>query len=472
MRRALEKRTGSAPALSLAAALALVSTPAGRWCAHGSRQVDLGARSEASTEGPSLTIILTSDVRGEVGNLAQRATLVDQARAQSGTLVQVDAGDLFPVLEPDALSRRARLLLTAYARMGVDALVPGEREIALGPDRLRALANAAGVPLLVANLLGADGQGLFPAVRLVRTPNGPIGIFGIVEFPETELASLSSRWGLKTTDPIAAARAAVSSLRAEGATLVIGCLHVAGGSARARAIAALAGGVDVVVLGHGGQGATGEDGKNQGTIRATSRTAFYSGQAGSNVGRIDVRDVGGRRALQYRLLPTAGVPEQVGVALLMRVDAAPVLAHPPTDGPRPPGGVFERWTYAGPNGCALCHEREVRQWKTTDHAHAFATLSEVRRSADPACLGCHMTGFLRPGGTQYLDTATTFFADVGCEDCHGPSGEHVGSANKKKGTSRTVDPVVCLGCHSPDQSVEPFDYAAAVRKVIGPGHGL
>jgi 2',3'-cyclic-nucleotide 2'-phosphodiesterase (5'-nucleotidase family) len=137
---------------------------------------------------------------------------VDQARTQSEALVQVDAGDLFPALEPDALSRKARLLLTAYGRMGVDALVPGEREFALGPDRLRALANATGVPLLAANLVGADGERAFPAIRLVRTAKWPIGIFGIVEFSEAELAFLS-QWGLRTTDPITAARAAVASPR-------------------------------------------------------------------------------------------------------------------------------------------------------------------------------------------------------------------------------------------------------------------
>jgi hypothetical protein len=456
----MSDRFGSRAALSLAG-LVLVSTPAVR-CGRGGGEVS----PETSASGPpSLTIVLTSDIGGELGTLAQRATLVDQARTQSEALVQVDAGDLFPALEPDALSRRARLLLTAYGRMGVDALVPGEREFALGPDRLRALANATGVPLLAANLVGADGEPAFPAIRLVRTAKWPIGIFGIVEFSDAELAFLS-QWGLRTTDPITAARAAVASLHAQGAKLVIGCLHVAAGSRRARAIAERAGGVDVVVLGHG------EDGEKHVTTDGAGRRVFYAGHGGANVGRLDVRNVGGRRALQYHVLHTAGVPEQVGVALLARIDAAPVLAHPAADAPRPPGGIFERWTYASTNGCALCHEREVQQWMTTDHAHAFATLRDAGRSADPACLGCHMTGFLRPGGTQYLDTATISFPDVGCETCHGPSAEHVGSVNKKNGTSRKVDPVVCLGCHAPDQSVEPFDYATALPKIIGPGHGL
>ncbi len=462
MRDAFESRSGSMAAFSVAAGLALVTTPAGR-CGRGGGRVG----SDASAAWlPSLTIVLTSDVGGGLSTLAQHATLVDQARVQSEALVQVDAGDLFPAdVGADDLLRRARLLLAAYARMGVDALVPGENELALGPETLRALTNATGIPLLAANLVRTDGEPVFAALRLVHTAKWPIGIFGIVEFSQTESA-LMSKWGLRTTDPIAAASAAVASLRAQGAKLVVGCLHVAGGLARARAIAARTGGVDVVVLGHG------EEGETAGLTEERSRSVFYAGHGALNVGRIDVRTAGGRRALHYRLLNTAGVPEQVGVALLSRVDAAPVLARPPEDAPKPHHGIFERWTYASTNGCALCHEREVQQWMTTDHAHAFATLRDAGRSADPACLGCHMTGFLRPGGTQYVDTATTSFPDVGCEACHGPSAEHVGSVNKKKGTSLKVDPVVCLGCHAPDQSVEPFDYAVALPKVIGPGHGL
>jgi Cytochrome c554 and c-prime len=461
MHAAHENRSGSLAAFSLAAGLALLPVPAGR-CGRSNSRVGADV---TTSERPSLTIVLTSDVGGELGSLARRATLVDEARAQSGVLVQVDAGGLLPTLELEGLSRRARLLLAAYARMGVDALIPGKSELALGPDKLRSLANAAGVPVLAANLVSANGETVFPALRVVQTGNWPIGIFGIVEFPEAESAIMSP-WGLRTTDPIVAARAAVASLHAQGAKFVIGCLHVPGGTARAHTIAALSGAVDVVVLSHGG------DPENQGIGEGTSRRVFLAGQGGGTVGRIDVRTVGGRRVMQHRELHTANVPEQVGVALLLRIDAAPVLAHPPEDAPKPHHGIFERWTYASTNGCALCHEREVQQWMTTDHAHAFATLRDAGRATDPACLGCHMTGFLRPGGTQYLDTATISFPDVGCEACHGPSADHVGSVNKKTGTSRTVDPVVCLGCHAPDQSVEPFDYAAARQKIIGPGHGL
>jgi hypothetical protein len=63
------------------------------------------------------------------------------------------------------------------------------------------------------------------------------------------------------------------------------------------------------------------------------------------------------------------------------------------------------------------------------------------------------------------------FADIGCEGCHGPSVTHVRSEDKKRGTVRDPDPVTCLGCHTPDQNIGAFDPVAAMKEVVGPGHG-
>ena len=61
--------------------------------------------------------------------------------------------------------------------------------------------------------------------------------------------------------------------------------------------------------------------------------------------------------------------------------------------------------------------------------------------------------------------------DVGCESCHGPSATHIRTQNKT-GTRRQVPESVCLECHTDEQSPEPFDYAAAMKEVLGPGHGF
>jgi hypothetical protein len=133
--------------------------------------------------------------------------------------------------------------------------------------------------------------------------------------------------------------------------------------------------------------------------------------------------------------------------------------------------LYEIWDYGSTNACEYCHTKAVEQWKTTDHAHAFATLVKAKRDHDPACLGCHTVGFLQPGGTRDMPMARGQFATVGCEGCHGPSAAHVRAVDKKQGTVRAVDAVVCLGCHTPDQNVGPFDPVAAIKEILGPGHG-
>jgi 2',3'-cyclic-nucleotide 2'-phosphodiesterase (5'-nucleotidase family) len=127
--------------------------------------------------------------------------------------------------------------------------------------------------------------------------------------------------------------------------------------------------------------------------------------------------------------------------------------------------------YAGTVACGGCHAAALKQWQTTAHARALDTLKKKKRDRDPTCVGCHVTGFQRPGGTQDLAIATGRLRDVGCEACHGAGVDHLTAENKKKSIARKVDRSVCLGCHTPDQTNGDFDYPTFVRAILGPGHG-
>jgi hypothetical protein len=145
---------------------------------------------------------------------------------------------------------------------------------------------------------------------------------------------------------------------------------------------------------------------------------------------------------------------------------SPAPGSPAGVGDAPP----EIWQYASNAACNMCHEKVVTQWKGTAHAAAVQTLESRGRQRDLYCLRCHTTGFLQPGGTRNLETAVGYYAEVGCESCHGPSVAHV-RTQKKTDTRRQVPASVCLQCHRPDQSPEPFDYAASLELVLGPNHG-
>ena len=423
---------------------------------------------------PDVSIIYAADLRGAVaapphaaGGLARRATSVDRARLWARAVVQVDAGDVAPsaqdgpdLLDGPAREARARLALRAYQRMGVDAIAVGERDIALGAARWRALCDEANVPVVAANIVGSDGHLLFPATSIVRAGELTVGVFAVLEVSPQ---GWTAPPGVVLTDSTAAARAAVQSLRAQGARLIVGLFHVAGGLERARQIVAAAAGIDLIVIGHGGDSAPPH--------------IVRSGFNGVDVGRVDVRvRSGGPLRLEDHLLPsTPDVREQLGVRMLVRVAAGPITATfaESVAALKATGALEfgENWTYGSTGLCAGCHAQQAAQWNTTDHAHAFATLAKVGRSRDPACMGCHFTGFLLPGGAQNFESAA-HFQNVGCECCHGPSAPHVVMTDHRQGTSRAVDPMVCLGCHTPDQNIGTFEVVAAMKEIVGPGHGL
>ena len=181
--------------------------------------------------------------RGKVGWRDGRPC-VDRVKLEGPPVLQFDAGDLLPPTDEDVPAseggreRRVHVLLASYRRMGVDAMTLGELELDLGVEGLRSAISNVGkeFPAIVAaNVLGPDGAPSFAADQLLKAGDTAVGVFGIVEAP----ASTGGDGGhaaVHTADAAEAARAAVQSLRARGARLVVGLFHVAGGLARTREI--------------------------------------------------------------------------------------------------------------------------------------------------------------------------------------------------------------------------------------------
>ena len=426
--------------------------------------------------GKPLAVLYSSNLLGEyeahpLGGLARRTTIVERARQQNaGAVVHVDAGDtVLPSLagldrDRGELDRRAGLLLAGLAAARLDGLVPGETDLALGPAKLKALAAKAGVPLLAANLRSGK-QPWLAADRLVRVADESIGLFGLVDLSQDEVPP-----PLVQTDPEAAARAAVEGLRARGARLVIGLLHLKGGIEEARRLVKAVGGIDLAVVGHDAATTTTPIVEGSTRIVEAHRRGVYLGRLD-----LDLLPEGFAAAGNQivRLEPPVP-PDQAQKARIKsyveetqrRIDRGltAALAPPPAKQPD------ENWTYASNGACALCHHQASEQWAQTAHAAGLMTLQSKGRGRDPYCFGCHLTAFQQEGGTRSLDTAITYFPGVGCESCHGPSVLHV-RANRATNTRRQVPESVCRSCHRDDQQPEPFDYAAGLKLVLGPGHG-
>lgn len=147
----------------------------------------------------------------------------------------------------------------------------------------------------------------------------------------------------------------------------------------------------------------------------------------------------------------------------INVKAAASVAVPP-----PPKGQA---AYAGAEACADCHADEVTFWRKTVHATAWKTLEARGQQFDFDCIGCHVTGWDKPGGSNLGHNSG--LRDVQCETCHGPGSIHVamGGTEKPATIKRAPAEDLCASqCHTKEHS-DTFQLVPYLRDVLGPGHG-
>lgn len=116
-------------------------------------------------------------------------------------------------------------------------------------------------------------------------------------------------------------------------------------------------------------------------------------------------------------------------------------------------------TYIGVKKCKSCHFKQWNSWRKTKMAKTFEVLRPgVRKeektklkfdpnkdyTKDPACLGCHTSGYGMPGGYMVPTDGDTKAkeqaadnAGVTCEGCHGPGSKSVAIQEDIKENKRT-----------------------------------
>ena len=96
---------------------------------------------------------------------------------------------------------------------------------------------------------------------------------------------------------------------------------------------------------------------------------------------------------------------------------------------------------------------------------------------DSACVGCHVTGYGKPGGFESIEK-TPGLVGVQCEMCHGAGGGYLKPnlmSIQNKEYKRTdllaaglapPDEKVCRTCHNPKSPFyKPFDYQSRKKEV-------
>lgn len=127
-------------------------------------------------------------------------------------------------------------------------------------------------------------------------------------------------------------------------------------------------------------------------------------------------------------------------------------------------------SYVGVDECSSCHKEERAVWDKTQHAQAYPTLQKAFVEYNLECVGCHVTGYDKPGGSTV--THVEKLENVGCEVCHGAGSLHVKEPAKKGLIAAKPDLKKCVSeCHHPPH-VDGFDPTVKVQSILGPGHGM
>ncbi len=355
--------------------------------------------------------------------------------------------------------------------LGYDAVAIGEKDLQMGRARLLELAGRYSVPLVCANLVDVESKDLFVKPYVIVRKGSKsffgltghsvkVGIFGVISPAFVTPVSVRGETPLRATDPVKAAEAVIERLQDEGCSVIIALAHVS--VPEAGRIAAL-GGISTIVMGHSLSYVRDPRFDNGAAVVQGGREGRYIGNI-----RIEVGSGGEVVSVEGKVeaLTSTYKDDPHFAALISEYKKAlEVKAFPPTV--TEDTGVDQ---YVGKSNCGGCHAEQLKQWESTAHAHAFATLVEHKSHFDPECIRCHVTGY--GSGSGFRDANTTpGMADVQCEVCHGPGFVHYRfhTSNGETGSEAEaampeVTESVCVQCHKDDHDPD-FDFERKIADV-------
>ncbi len=124
---------------------------------------------------------------------------------------------------------------------------------------------------------------------------------------------------------------------------------------------------------------------------------------------------------------------------------------------------LQQTPFAGSKACASCHAEASAVYDASKHAHAMKDLVDKGKHEDGECVACHSVGAREKGGFVSL-AASPQFANVQCENCHGPRLAHTLNPGAPAGKAQPSAKAVCVSCHNAQHSPK-FD-ADAYWKII------
>jgi len=461
-----------------------------------------GLAAAAASQPP--VIVHSNDVLGEIepcgcrtnplgGMIRKEKLLRTHPWLQNTGFLSLDAGNLFfsSIEIPETLQAQTQVqshgLARALKETGLDAMVPGPKDFALGLGTLVQLAKESGTLVLAANLeVLAAKEGTkhlkwkkpFKGSHVFNVKDGAgksqriavIAVVGKSLFESQNPKGIQFR----VSDPIKAARLEVERL-SKKADWIVALTHesVLDDQKLAEAVSAIG-----WIVGGGTQAFLQEP------IQIGKTSVHQSSFRNQHIGLIRVAtpresqlaelgaalDPSGEEPSRIRPL-LAEVREQIKQANL---ESEKLIQKATDQAARERTPKYKTFV-----ACADCHTKQTDFWRKTRHAGAYETLVKAGSHTNKECLACHSVGMGDPEGwtdfsqlarwneaeqqlpiwlkglrdarspeaaLQITHQAKSVHATVQCENCHLPVRDH------PFGLDSGHKPVVqqtCLGCHTP-----------------------
>ena len=424
-----------------------------------------------------------------MGGLPRRATFIKQETAEDTSTLILDSGNFIssrPLAEPvlETAGAKAELIIQTMDLMGYEALAVGEMDLYLGLDRLRSLEEMTNVRFLSANLTDSKGKALFKTSVILKTGGIRVGVIGLTAPPADQRVLTKRMEGAVVEDPFGTASEEVDKIRDKCDLLVV-LSNVT--FAKNLELAETVPGIDMIISGgtkrfmkrplirkstlvttgyYEGR-ATGKltihlDGEIKGWISAQEldylkKQVQAAGQkTGTPAGQRRYDDLAEKRASADLL--TLYEPDMVNLTpsfsddleiTAMITEYRKNLKNRPGASPGLTAAPGEQVYYTGHEACAQCHEARHRFWLTTDHFKAFESLAPKNAEADPDCIPCHVTGYMRRTG-YWPKAPKENLRGIQCESCHGVGSLHAANPESYSLVHLPSAPR-CMDCHTEEQ---------------------
>jgi mono/diheme cytochrome c family protein len=457
-------------------------------------------------------IVHSNDVLGEIepcgcrtnptGGMVRKDRLLDsildgRTREQ---LLQLDAGDLFFSTQeiPETLKPQTEIQALALAKAlkstGLRALVPGEKDFALGTSFFDRLVSESGALALAANLEKKTRTGWKHWLRSdhvfeLRSTGGTrhrVAVLGIIG------KNIALPKDLRVTDATALARKWVHDARKKADWLVV--LTHQGFDEDVKLAESVAG-IDFVIGAHSQSYLQNPRVVENGLRKTSIHQCSFRNQA---VGTIELKSAPESQmlALDASLDPPADQPASELQKLVTEMKDKIAQANRAEEKKisaivqaAQKEGIPKFQTFTK---CADCHFKQFDFWRKTPHASAYEVLVKAGQHQNLECLSCHTVGLNDPEGfstlhqlvewsqdaaskeaakdskkpaleswlsevrsstpattRELLRQASRVHATVQCENCHGPGRDHPFGLETMP---KVVATQSCLKCHTPERA--------------------